>query len=220
MKLTVPVAVLDHLVVAAHTLDQGTEYVQARLGVSPAGGGKHAVLGTHNRVLKLGRDRYLEVIAVDPEGHPPHFPRWFNLDDPDLQARLKICPRLITWVVRTDSIGPLAEEIYGQRVTVRPMQRDTLFWRFAFTVDGSLPGDGLIPYLIQWDSQIHPTENMRDSGCTLVGLDGVHTEPATIQRVITSLSLEQTIAIHPVSKQQPPGLSARIRTPNGVVVLE
>ncbi len=90
--------------VAAHTLDQGSAYVQDALGVPMAGGGKHAAVGTHNRVLKLGPGQYLEVIAIDPEGRQPEFPRWFNLDDPEFQDRLKTRPRLITWVVRTENV--------------------------------------------------------------------------------------------------------------------
>ena len=184
------------------------------------GGGKHAAMGTHNRVLKLGTGQYLEVIAIDPEGRAPDFPRWFNLDDPDLRARLSIQPRLLTWVVRTDNVDLLAVKIYGQPVTVRPMQRDSLRWQFAFIDDGSLPGGGLIPHLIQWDSPIHPTENMEDSGCELVALEGANTDPASIQRAVASMGLEKAISIHPVSKQRPPGLSAHIKTPTGVVVLD
>lgn len=218
--MTPPAVALDHLVVAADTLDQGTDYVQANLGTSPAGGGRHTLMGTHNRVLRLGRDQYLEVIAIDPMGRRPDFPRWFNLDNPVQQARLKIRPRLITWVVRTQSIDALAEAIYGQPVCVRPMQRDALRWRFAFNEDGSMPGNGLIPHMIQWSGDIHPVESMADTGCTLINLEGVHDDPASVQRVVSSMGLDHTIAIHPVSKQRLPGLYARIKTPNGVVVLD
>ncbi len=218
--MAIPAAFLDHLVLAADTLDQGTAYVQACIGVFPAGGGKHALMGTHNRVLKMGRSCYLEVIAVDPEGQRPDFPRWFTLDDPDLQVRLKIRPQLIAWVVQTDAIDALAEATYGQRVCIRPMQRDTLRWRFAFTEDGSLPGDGLIPHLIEWAGDHHPAESMEDSGVMLVGLDGVHTDPSSIQPVISSMGLDHAITIQPVSEHRPRGLSARIKTAAGIVVLD
>ncbi len=217
--MTTLAALLDHIVVAADTLDQGSAYLQSRLGVSPAGGGKHAAMGTHNRVLKLGRGRYLEVIAVDPDGRQPDLPRWFNLDDPDLQTHLKDRPRLITWVARTDALDTLAETTYGQRTCVRPMQRGALRWRFAFTINGSLPGDGLIPHLIQWEGDCHPSESMVESGCTLVGLDGMHADPASVQKGIASMGLEGSITIHPISEQRPPGLSARIKTPAGIVIL-
>lgn len=215
-----PAAVLDHLVVAADTLDQGTRYVQERLGIAPAGGGSHAAMGTHNRVLKLGRDRYLEVIAIDPEGQRPDFPRWFNLDHSDLQRRLAIRPRLITWVVRTDRLDALAKHTYGRSATIRPMQRDSLRWRFAFTNDGSMPGNGLIPHMIQWEGGRHPAESMLDSGCVVAGLAGTHTDPASVQRMVSSMGLDHAITIHPASKNQVQGLSARIHTPTGMVLLD
>lgn len=218
--MTPPAVALDHLVVAADTLDQGTDYVQAKLGTSPASGGRHTLMGTHNRVLRLGRDQYLEVIAIDPMGRRPDFPRWFNLDNPVQQARLKIRPRLITWVVRTQAIDMLVETIFGQSVCVRPMQRDALRWRFAFTDDGSMPGEGLIPHVIQWAGDSPPAEMMRASDCTLIGLDGLCADPARIQRVVSSMGLDDTIAIHPVSQQRPAGLFARIDTPNGMAILD
>lgn len=206
--------------VAAHSLDQGSAYVEDCLGVPMTGGGKHAAMGTHNRVLKLGQGQYLEVIAIDPEGRQPDFPRWFNLDDSEFQARLKIRPQLITWVVRTDNVDLLAEAVYGQRGCVRAMQRDELRWRFAFTDDGSMPGNGLIPHMMQWEGSGHPIETMPDSGCTLLGLDGVHAEPASVQRLVSSMGLDRFITIHPVAPQWPPGLHARIKTPAGVVAMD
>jgi len=217
--VSLPAAVLDHLVVAAYTLDQGMTYVQDRLGVRMTGGGAHIAMGTHNRVLKLGHGQYLEVIAIDPGGRRPDSPRWFNLDDSGLQGWLKVRPRLITWVARTDAIDTLAPGIFNQHVKVRPMQRDSLRWRFAFTADGSMPGGGLIPHLIQWEGDIHPTEKMEDVGCRLLNLEGAHIDPSSVQRAVSSMGLDQAITIQPVSKQHPPGLSARIKTPIGVVVL-
>ena len=55
---------LDHLAVVAETLDEGVDWVETSLGLPMAGGGEHAAMGTHNRLLSLG-DVYLEVIAVN-----------------------------------------------------------------------------------------------------------------------------------------------------------
>jgi len=211
---------LDHLVVAAHTLDQGTTFIETLLGVAPIGGGKHAGMGTHNRVLRLGRGQYLEIIAVDPDAASPEFPRWFNLDDKDLQAMLKTKPRLIAWVARTRSIDRLAAAYRHLRVEIRPMQRDDLRWRFAFTADGSLPGGGLIPHLIQWESQTHPTEKMPESGCRLLGLEGAHPDRETIQETIDAMDLTHAIDIRRISGRCSTELIARLDTPVGEVILD
>jgi hypothetical protein len=44
-------AALDHLVVAAATLEQGEDHLESLLGVRPRRGGRHVVMGTHNSVL-------------------------------------------------------------------------------------------------------------------------------------------------------------------------
>jgi hypothetical protein len=56
----------DHLVVAARELAVGVAWVESRLGVPMGAGGRHDVMGTHNRLLSLGPGRFLEVIAIDP----------------------------------------------------------------------------------------------------------------------------------------------------------
>jgi TusA-related sulfurtransferase len=176
-------------------------------------------MGTHNRVLKLGHGQYLEVIAIDPQAQPPDVPRWFDLDNPNLQASLKGRPRLIAWVARTERLAELAPTAYGQPAVVRPMQRGDWHWHFAFTENGALPGGGLIPHLIQWDGDLHPTDLMADSGCRLAGLDGACLDPVAMQRSLSSMGLDDSIRIRLASGRQPTGLYARIRTPAGDMVL-
>jgi hypothetical protein len=56
----------DHLVVAAASLASGAAWLERRLGVPLQPGGQHSAMGTHNRLLRLGADSYLELIAIDP----------------------------------------------------------------------------------------------------------------------------------------------------------
>src|SRR5437868_12288896 len=68
---TRPRATLDHLVVAAETLEQGEDHLESLLGARPRRAGKHVAMGTHNSVLRLGERVYLELIAIDPDGIKP-----------------------------------------------------------------------------------------------------------------------------------------------------
>src|SRR4051812_37960102 len=95
---------LDHLVVAARTLDEGAAWVEERLGVRPLPGGAHALMGTHNALLSLGPGMFLEVLAIDPAAPRPARPRWFSLDTPGMQALLARGPALIHWVDRVPDI--------------------------------------------------------------------------------------------------------------------
>src|ERR1043165_9154818 len=72
---------LDHIAVTAPDLDRGAAYVSDILGVAPAGGGEHALMATHNRLLRLGDDVYLEVIAPNPAMARTARRRWFELDE-------------------------------------------------------------------------------------------------------------------------------------------
>jgi hypothetical protein len=161
---------LDHLVVAARTLDEGGRWVEARLGVAPVPGGEHVTMGTHNRLLRLGAEVYLEVIAIDPQAPPPARPRWFSLDTPEMQERLEQGPALIHWVVRTPSIEEDARR-YPQPLDILSLSRGPYRWRIAVPRDGHLPGDGRLPTLIQWEGNRHPAADLPDSGCKILDFD-------------------------------------------------
>lgn len=156
---------LDHLVVAARTLEEGAAWIESKLGVATAAGGKHAVMGTHNRLLKLDRGRYLEVIAIDPEATAPGRPRWFELDTPAMQARLARGPALIHWVERTDDLEGLLRDS-PDPVEVLSFSRGPYRWRMGLARDGRLPANGA-PTLIQWEGAAHPWDALPESGCSL-----------------------------------------------------
>ena len=92
---------LDHLVIAARTLEEGADFIAAKLGIEMTGGGAHPLMRTHNRLLNLWGGAYLEVIAVDPDAaaiETPR-PRLFALDNLAQRERLEAGPQLVHWVV-------------------------------------------------------------------------------------------------------------------------
>lgn len=206
-------AVLDHLVVAASDLDAGAAWLETRLGVPLAAGGRHAAMGTHNRLLRLGPKRYLELIAIDPAAPPPGRPRWFGLDDPALQARLAEHPRLIHWVARVDDVDALAD------TEILDMARGDYRWRIAVPPDGHLPGDGLLPSLIEWLCMLHPADSLPEQGCALMKLEGFHPEHKTIRAALDSLGLAEALALYPAEAGEAPELVAYLRTPQGLAEL-
>ena len=207
----------DHLVVATHDLDAGTEWLQEQLGVKLAAGGRHQRMGTHNRLLQLGDRFYLELIAVDPKAPPPERPRWFGLDVPPLASGR---PRLIHWVARSDDIerdAAASGEALGELLR---MERDDFRWRITVPADGHLPGDGLLPTLIQWDSPLHPALGLPDTGCRLMKLEGFHSQPARIRRGLAALGVASRLDVHAAAADQPAQLVAYLRTPGGLHELD
>jgi hypothetical protein len=158
--------VFDHLVVAARTLDEGAAWVEAQLGVAPGPGGKHPLMGTQNRVMKIGPREFLEVMAIDPDAPSPQRPRWFELDTPAMQAMLAEAPALVHWVERTEDLKA-ALVGYPERADIVPMTRGPYRWRIVVPPDGRLPGGGTLPTLIQWEGGTHPADAMAESGCRL-----------------------------------------------------
>ncbi|MDQ2964167.1 MAG: VOC family protein [Pseudomonadota bacterium] len=207
-------AVLDHLVVAAATLEQGEDYFETRLGVRPLRGGKHVAMGTHNSLLKLGEKTYLEVIAIDPTGVAPGRARWFGLDTTALRTEVQKAPRLIHWVARTDDIFAARRACPVDCGEVHAMARGAFEWWITIPADGHLPGDGLLPTLIQWADERHPADAMPDADLRLLALAGAHPDPAAIRSALAALSLEDTLK---VTFAVTPRLATMLQTTRGPV---
>jgi len=175
---------LDHLVVAAPDLESGARYVRDTLGVEPQMGGAHARMGTHNMLLKLGDKLYLEIIAIDPAAPSPGRPRWFDLD----RLAPSALPALISWVVRTDDIAALTAATGGVLGVVEPMQRGALEWLISITPDGTRPLSGIGPALIEWLSERHPSQSMRDTGVILRELVIQYPARSDARRVLDAVS--------------------------------
>lgn len=209
-------AATDHLVVAAADLAAGTAWLEDRLGVPLAPGGKHATMGTHNRLLKLGPRRYLELIAIDPAAPKPERARWFGLDDPALRARIAERPRLIHWVARCDNIEAASAACPEPLGDILDLSRGDFRWRITVPANGHLPGEGLAPSLIQWQSQAHPAERLPETGCALMKLEGFHPDVARIRRALVSIGLADSLALYPAETGEDPCLVAYIKAPAGL----
>lgn len=223
---------LDHLIVAARTLDDGARHVAEALGIEPIAGGTHARMGTHNRLLGLFGTVYLEVIAVDPDaesdgepagGRPP---RWFSLDDEAMKARLEASPFLAHWAVRVarpKDLGRWQAQYPARIAPVVPMSRGDLSWHLTVPPDGSFPswqgaGDGVLPTLIQWDTAAHPAGRLPATGLALSALKARHPRPSPIREQLAWLGVSHLVELDDTPADMPT-LTAEIETPAGMRVL-
>lgn len=190
---------LDHLVVAAATLEQGVAWCESVLGVTPGPGGAHALFGTHNRLLKLdgAPDAYLEIIAIDPAATPlrqPPLRRWFDLDDATLQASLqRHGPQLVHWVARVpdihQAVGLLASGGWERGPVLeasRPTPEGLLSWKITVRDDGRRLADGALPTLIQWGER-HPARGLPSAGVSIRALRGGGPHGADVTTALRTL---------------------------------
>lgn len=200
---------LDHLAVAAESLEAGRAYVEDALGLRLQSGGEHSHFGTHNLLLGLEDGLYLEVIAIDPAAPAPSYPRWFDLD------RFSGVPRLRNWICAVDDLDAvlMRHPRAGRPVA---LARGDLRWRMAVPEDGILPMDNLFPALIQWQGAVHPATRLPPSGARLVRLVISHPEVATLQTWLGPELSDGRV----VFESGAIGLRAEIATPQGQRVLQ
>ncbi|SFP89550.1 Glyoxalase-like domain-containing protein [Variovorax sp. PDC80] len=224
-------AEVDHLVIAAASLAEGVAWCEATLGVVPAPGGAHPLMGTHNRLLNVASEAfpraYAEIIAIEPGQAPsrPNTRRWFDLDDAELQAGLaQHGPRLIHFVARVPdaraAIQALAREEHAQidRGHLLEASRDTaagrLEWQITVRDDGQRLFYGALPTLIQW-GPVHPVDAMPASGLALRSLHATHPRAPALSAALSAIGLRALKV-----EAGAPNLVAVFDTPRGPVTLE
>lgn len=200
-------AQLDHLVIAARTLDEGREWLEDRFKVPLQPGGEHSAFGTHNLLLSLGPTAYLEVIAINPAAPVPDRPRWFGLDTPDLNDSLQDGPQLIHWVAQ------VSEPLSGSDAL--ELSRGENRWQLTVPADGHLPAGGTAPSLIYWHTPPPPTR-LPDAGIRLLMLHLSTPDPNALRETLRQLDFQGTIEVHEAVQAT---LATTLQTPSGPVEL-
>jgi hypothetical protein len=220
---------VDHLVVVAASLDQGVQWCERVLGITPGPGGEHGLMGTHNRLFTVASPAfprtYFEIIAINSGATSPRVApsrRWFDLDDQELQLRLsKTGPQLAHFVASTSRVGAAVRALARQgldRGEVLEASRMTpqglLSWKITVREDGQRLFYGTLPTLIQW-GDVHPADGMAPSGVTLQSLHASHPRPGALRGGYEAIGLAGVGLA-----EGSPNLIATLQTPRGLVTLE
>ena len=225
---------VDHLVVLAGTLDEGSRWCTKLLGVTPWPGGQHPLMGTHNRLVNISSfaypDTYLEIIALDPEARSQRAPglkRWFDIDDPVLLAQVaRDGPQLIHFVARCPDVQPAVQALgalgldCGEVLQAsRPTPEGLLQWRITVRDDGQRLLGGALPTLIQWGEAgeaepRHPTQTLPYSGLQLQGLLMTNPTPELLENACEAIGLAGMQV-----QNGTPGIRATLQTERGLVQL-
>ena len=211
----------DHLVYAAPDLDEAVDNLTERLGVRPSAGGRHPN-GTHNALLALNQTCYLEIIAPDPTQG-----RGGNAQALAFGLNHLRSPKLVTWAVLAPSLEEVARAaqaagydpgvvVEGGRTRPDGVQ---LRWRTTKRPEAQEswppPGDGLVPFLIEWGEDTPHPVTTSAHGARLLELSLFHPRPADVQPMLSALHIDILVVAGPT-----PAMRARLETPNGIVTLE
>jgi glyoxalase-like protein len=182
---------LDHILLGASDLDAGIAEIEKKADVRAAGGGTHPGAGTRNALLSLGPERYLEIIAPDPQQNGVRLPRLEQL------AGLKQ-PRLIGWAVHTREIESVVRRLRQAGIAatgpndgsrVRPDGK-VLHWRTLVPKDDH---GGLLPFFIEWGRDtIHPSVDA-PSGCRLASFEVESQDDGQMRELFKNMGIEVTV---------------------------
>jgi hypothetical protein len=141
---------IDHVIWAAGDLHPAADRLVRDHGLAEGGGGRHAGIGTHNRILPLGGG-YLEVIAIaDHE----------EASTSVLGRAVAAAPDgLFGWAVAVDD-APAEAERLGLEVTT--IERDGLTARLAGVAQAM--AQPWLPFFIQRDPGIDDPGATGDAG--------------------------------------------------------
>lgn len=177
---------LDHILLGTNDLDAGIAWLEKRTGVRAALGGVHPGRGTRNALVNLGEQRYLEVIAPDPQqaGTPDTF---------GLQSLST--PRLVTWAVHLPSAAAQAERLAAAGIDfdgptagsrTRP-DGTVLNWQ---TLRLEKDRRGMLPFFIEWGADsAHPSLDA-PKGCRLLRFEAASIDPDELAKAYAALGIE------------------------------
>jgi len=204
---------IDHIVYAVSDLESGIHEFENLLGVRAAIGGRHPDFGTHNALLSLGPETYLEIIAPDPELAVPDRGFMFGIKD-------KQDSRIATWAVQTDSINELADAAIAAGVQLGAIESgsrrapDGTVLTWQLTDPYAMPLDGAVPFLISWGDTPHPASATPHAG-ELIDFRIEHPDAESVRRAISVLGVDMDVQQSDANR-----LIARIKTKRGIVELD
>lgn len=211
--------IIDHLVIGAAELDKATKQIQGLIKAEFLAGGKHSLMATHNRLIKLQNSLYMEIIAADPSALLPRNPkrknRWFSLDASATQKRLLRAPQPLCWVVAVNDIEQTSMHCGYNPGNIIEMRRGNFNWKITVPNDGNLPEGGVLPVLIEWPKGKHPTNTMPESNIFLKELELFHPHPTEIRHILSSLNISGPIKVN-LGK---PGLQFSLKTPDTMSIV-
>ena len=207
---------IDHIVIGTGNLISGTNIIETKLSTKFSPGGEHQMMGTHNNMLKLQSDIYLEVIANNPNADNPSRRRWFSLDEARTKEKIQHSPRVLCWVLEVDNIENTVKKCGYNPGKILQISRGELTWKITVPSNGMLVNDGVLPALIEWPSGQHPSKKLTNNNISMNILSLFHPEPNKIKNILSNLIESDLIRVSEGFSK----IELILTTPNGKVLID
>ena len=172
---------IDHIIVGISGLKKGMDQFEKLSGVRPSFGGEHPGYGTHNALVSLGENIYLEIISTKPG-----IKNIFFKDSPELTP--------LGWAASTDNITRLKEKLLAKGFKTTDPVKSSRFqqngskleWKTVFISEPEIKG---APFFIEWSKRsVHPAETAA-KGCKLKSLELYTSDAEKLKELLKELDL-------------------------------
>ena len=203
---------LDHIVLGALTLEEGTEFVEDIFQAKLSDIGYHKDMGTHNRVIRISDEVYFEVIANDPKIKNLKNKKWFNLDNLNLQSKLNKSPQIIGYVIENKDIS--ISKYYDPFFEA---SRANFKWEFAIPtsrnniLDSEIIETGIIPSLISWKTE-KPVYQMKKNQFELISFEiQISEKQQNFNTILKNFGEIQYVLVSSTTKQNCPIFKLKLK---------
>jgi len=96
------------------------------------------------------------------------------------------------------------------------LSRGNLRWKVTVPTDGKLIDNGVLPFLIEWPKNIHPSKKLTDSSVSLNKILLIHPEPDYIKNIVNNLIKSDLISI----SEGLPKVEFYLRNQNNEIIID
>jgi len=203
---------VDHIVYAFRNLDEGIKHVQSLTGAIPIKGGEHLEFGTHNALLSIGSNCYLELIAPD-YNNSFRGKRWMSVDQISR-------PTITRWSINSNDINSDAEKLgsiqtdLGEIINGQRSLSDNTTLKWKMTRPSSNKTIGTLPFLLDWSqSNFHPCDKL-EKKCKLISVKIKTQNHKSLKSILGSTANKIQIITSNTDE-----INLTLDTPNGIVNL-
>ena len=89
-------------------------------------------------------------------------------------------------------------------------------WKVTVPPDGKLIDNGILPILIEWNKDQHPSKKLSNSSVSLNRISLYHQEPKKIKQIISNLIQSDLIEV----SEGAPKIELILTTQNGEIIID